>query len=382
MFNSLMNNLKTGELKTKELVKIFGTKKQQDNYTKDKRLNTTAKQRILTKAKNFCDIEDLGKGKFIIHKVHNIDKDDLILPLLKGLSKFLTPLILTKLLTEQDSNYKVTLPFLGWAKKFEMVNDNYPLIKYHQKQSSDYLKIDSDIMFDYFERMDECIKYYLDKCLSTLSNSKGLDLLEFDSVKMVKKVILEPSLDDNNIKIVCGYVDEVISDQDRKFVIDCENKAKVKVNITNSKEKFYGVKSHIYKKELKKLLGKRNILFTYSAYNIFCKNPEEIKNVLSKFESLIDYKNENFIQTFNENFIDYIENKAKSRQNREMKKLDDENTNMNFIKKHRLTETYISDFKMLSELTVHKNSKDLKDVIKIDDIEDILEEFNINIIKL
>ena len=384
-----MKKIKTGELNTKELVNIFGTAKVKEKIKKGGFIGGRDKELLLNKASKFCDIEDLGKGKFIIHKIHNISKDDLILPLLKGLSKYITPLILTKLLTEQDENYKITLPFLGWARKFEMINENYPLIKYHQKQSSEYLNIGEDIMFEYFEKMDDCIKYYLEKVLTTLSDRKGLDLIEFDSITMIKKIILEPNIENNNINIICGYIDEMISDEDRKFVIDCENEAKDIAGITSNKEKFYGVKSYIYKKELRKLLSKRNILFTYHAYNIFCKSSKETKKILSKFDPIVNYKEENFIQTFNEIFIDYIENKAQKIQKREQEKLEEVNNNsnseindINFIRKYRLAETYITDFKVLSELTVHKNSKELKDTIKVDNIEDILKEFNINIIKL
>jgi hypothetical protein len=256
-----------------------------------------------------------------------------------------------------------------------MINDNYPLIKYHQKQSSEYLKIDEDIMFEYFEKMDECMKYYLDKCLNILGNKKGLDLLEFDSITMVRKIIIDPKLKNIALDIECDCSDEVISDEDRKFVIDCENKAKEKAGITNTQEKYYGVKSHIYKNELRRLLSERNILFTYSAYNIFCKNPTDIRNILERFNSFIDCQNDNLVETFNEVFIDYIENKANGRQKREFKKMDDEQ----IIKKYRLAQTYVTNFKALSELTVVKNAKDLKDELKIDNIKDIMSKYNISI---
>ena len=65
--------LKVGEIDTKKLLDYFGTDKQIFNYKRDKKLNSTAKTRILTKASKFCEIEDVGQGKFIIHKVSNID---------------------------------------------------------------------------------------------------------------------------------------------------------------------------------------------------------------------------------------------------------------------------------------------------------------------
>ncbi len=381
-----MNDIILGNINTKTLVEFFGTQKQKDNYLKDKKLNSTAKNRILTKAKRYCDIEDLGKGVFLIHKIYNIKNEQYLTPLYKGLSKYLTPLILIKLLEEQDQNYKITLPFLGWAKNFEMINDNYPLLKYHQKAGSEYLKINEAIMFEYFEKMDGCIKYYIDKILTTLADKKGLDLIEFDSITMVRKLYLNQTLDINNIDIGGKWFDEIISDEDRKFVIDCENKAKDKAGIINNQEKFYGKKSYIYKNELRKLLNQRNIIFTYSAYNIFCKNPKEIKNIIEQFTTMLSCKSEDLVQTLNETFIDYIENKANNRQIREQNKINDDN-NVNIIKKYRLAESYVTNFKALSELTVKHDAKDLKNELNLNNLEDILSEYStynlyINIDKL
>ena len=366
--------LKVGEIDTKKLLDYFGTDKQIFNYKRDKKLNSTAKTRILTKASKFCEIEDVGQGKFIIHKVSNIDidKDGLILPLFKGLSQYITPIILTKLLTEQDENYKITLSFIKWAQRFEIINSNYSFIRINQKRSGEHLKMNSDIIFDYFDKMDDCIKYYLEKVLKILSNSSGLDLIEFDSVTKVRKLIRNESINGININYDCNSPDEIISDEDRKFVIDCENKAKEEAGITDNREKFYGLKSEIYKKKLSELLFKRKILFTYQAYNIFCKNKIEVQKVLSKFDYIVDYNDEKFIENFNNIFIDYIKDKAKRVNKREQDKLnkllEDCNADpkeINYIKKFRLADTYINDFKSLSELTVPKDiNRDLtKEII-------------------
>ena len=370
-----MDNLKTGELDTKELISLFGTPKLQERYIKEKKLGGKDKKSLLIKAKRYCEIEDLTQGKYLIHKVYTIKNENCLFPLCKGLSKYLTPLILIKLLEEQDQNYKITLPFLGWAKNLEMINDNYPLLKYHQKAGSEYLKINENIMFEYFEKMDECIKYYLDKILTTLGNKSGLDLIEFDSITMVRKIYLDQALDMNKINVTGNWFDEIISDEDRKFVIDCENKAKDKAKIINNQEKFYGTKSHIYKNELKTLLNERNIIFTYSAYNIFCKNKEEVKNIIEQFTSMLSCKTNDLVQTFNDTFIDYIENKATNRQNREQNKFNDDN-NENIIKRYRLTESYVSNFKALSELTVKRDAEDLRYELNLNNLEDILSEYS------
>jgi hypothetical protein len=245
--------IKVGVINTKDFLNYFGTDKQKDNYIKYKKLNSTAKKRILNKASKFCSIEDLGRGKFIIHKLYGIDKEDLILPLKKGLYNYLTPLILSKLVDEYDknNNFKITLPFLGWAKKFEIVNENYSLIKYHQKKSSEVLNIDNETMFEYFDKMDDCIRYYMQECLSVLSKSSGLNLIDFDSIKMVRKQkIVSENNEKGGVDLIPEEWDEIISDDDRKFVYECEDKAEKIAHITDNKEKFYGTKSIIYNTEL------------------------------------------------------------------------------------------------------------------------------------
>jgi len=362
-----------GEISTKELLELFGTDKQKENYIKNKKLNSGNKSSIIKKASKFCEIADLGKGKFIIHKVFNLNMDDeLLFTLLRGLSQYITPLILFRLLNEQDENYKMTLSFISWAKKFEIVNSNYSFMRIYQQKSSEYLNMDIDTMFDYFEKMDDCIKYYLEKILKILSNESGLDLIEFDSVTKVRKIIRDQNDEDIDILFECDSIDEIISDEDRKFVIDCENKSKEESGITDNREKFYGMKSKLYKKILSKLLIKRKILFTYQAYNIFCKNKIEVQKVLSKFDSILDYRDEKFIETFNNIFIEYIKDKANKASKREKEKynklLEDCETNskeINYIKKYRLADAYINDFKSLSELTVPNNFKDLTKEIEI-----------------
>ena len=322
------------------------------------------------------------KGQYIIHKIYGVEKDDLILPLKKGLYNFLTPLILSKLVEEhyQNNNFKITLPFLGWAKKFDIVNDNYSLIKYNQNKSSEQLGIDKETMFEYFEKMDDCIKYYMQECLTTLSKQSGLDLIDFDSIKMVRKqkLISEPN-DNGGIDLIPSEWDEVVSDNDRKFVYDCESKAKAFANIVDNKEKFYGTKSLIYNKELKRLLRERNILFMYSAFNIYCKNIDEIKKTFTKFADVTLDNNNNFITTFNEKFLEYIDKKAKNIHNKEQKKED--NADKKYIKSYRLVETYIDNFNLLSDTTIKVGAENLKDKIKTDDTQSIMEKFNINIIK-
>lgn len=385
-------NLKKGNINNKDLVEKFGTNKLKKRYQADNKLGGRDKELLLNKASKFCHIEDLGKGQYIIHKIYGVEREDLILPLKKGLYNFLTPLILTKLVEEhyQNNNFKITLPFLGWAKKFEIVNENYSLVKYNQAKSSEALNIDQETMLEYFEKMDDCIRYYMQQCLSTLSKKSGLDLIDFDSISMVRKQNIEAITNEQSgVDIITKEWDEIVSDEDRKFVYACEDKAKSIAGITDNREKFYGTKSIIYGNELKKMLKERNILFMYSAFNIYCKNISKIEKTLKKFADVNINDKTNFISAFNEKFIEYIDKKAKGIQDKESKKqiekqvdeLEDKvDKNPNYIKQYRLFEKYIEDYNLLSEKTIRVGAEDLKHKIKTDDTQSIMEKFNINII--
>jgi len=378
-----MSILNEGEMSTKELVYIWGSKKLKERYEKDNKISGKDKELLLKKAKNVCDIEDLGKGKFLVHKIYSMINPDYIPPLKKGLYNYLTPLILTKLLEEQDENYKITLPFLGWARKFEIVNDNYALIKYNQNHSSKKLNINEDIMFEYFERIDECLKNYINECLLMLANPKTLDLIEFNYVTMVRKSYKDTIYDENGeMNIVCKHEYSILSDDDYKFYIDCEQDAKIFAGINMPKEKFYGVKSYIYNNKLKSLLAQRNIDFKYNSYNIYCKNKQGIKDILERFEF---NDNSNFVRDFNEKFIEYVNDRAESRQNKELQKqelkLQDENLNI-FLQEHRLLETYLDEMNKLSRITLSSDYEDITEKLGIIETkESIANEFRINIIK-
>jgi len=372
-----------GVINTKDFVTTFGTQKLKERYNKDKRLGGKDKESLLKKANKYCEIQDLSRGKYVITKVYPMEKDDLVVPLKKGLNKFLTPLILSKLI-ELDCNneFKYTLPFLGWVNKMDIINgENYNFIKYHQDKCHKSLNINPQTMEEFFIKVDLCIKYYLEKNLSILSDKSGLDLIDYETVQMVKKKCVEHK---DNEKGGCDVnckppYDEPISDDDRKFYYECEKIAKERAGITRNQEKFYGTKSYIYRRELKVLLKKRNILFMYTSYNIFCKDVDEVINTLAKFND-IDTSPEEFVKVFNENFIEYIEKRAISRHKKELELSSDKN-NTKLIKEYRILESYIPDYRNLSEITINKDSENIQDKYNIIiTLEDMMKYNDINML--
>jgi len=373
-----MKKIKLGNLNTKEFVEMFGTDKLKIRYKKDKSITGRDKELLLKKASKYCDIQDLSQGKYNITKIYTADKEDLILPLKKGLNKFLTPLILNKLIElDCDNNFKFTLSLLKWAKQFEIINENYGFIKFNQDKCFTHLNVEPDTMLEYFNKIDSCIKYYFEKNLAILSDKSGLDLIDYESFQKVRKLFTNNDKNaEGGYDIGGKYIDEIISDDDRKFYYECERIAKERAGITRVQEKFYGKKSYIYKRELKVLLSERHILFMYPVYNIYCKDANEVRKTLAKFND-VDTSPEEFVRVFNEKFVEYIEKKATSRHNKEIElSLDVEN--IKIIKPHRLLESYINDYRNLSEITINRDSENVekKYDIKTDTVEDNMKKLN------
>lgn len=374
-----MLNLQEGTISSKELIEKFGTMKQKEAFLKNKKLNIATKQRILKKANKFCNIEDLGQGKFAIHKVYSMLKDDHILQLKNGLYQYMAPLILSKLIQDCDENGKISLSFLGWIRKFDMINDNYGYMKYHQDISSEKLEINPDIMWEYFDKINECLKHYFHRCLEIMQNPNELDLIDYSEVKMVKKGSVSLQGHYGNYSLIGDYIHEIISDEDNRYVLDCEQEAKIIADIQRPQEKFYGTKLYIYNSYMKQKLAERDIICVYKVYNIFFKDYNKVCEALKKFE----YQNDcNFVSDFNKYFIEYVNNKAKLRQNKEIEKSQDETIDIKFLEQHRLLETYLSEIHKLSDMTLRQDSENIIDKIRIESTtDDFLNEFNINIKK-
>ena len=66
--------IKIGEINTKEIVNLFGTEKAKNKCKQGGYISGREKELLLNKAQKFCNIEDLGQGKFIIHKVYGVDR--------------------------------------------------------------------------------------------------------------------------------------------------------------------------------------------------------------------------------------------------------------------------------------------------------------------
>lgn len=359
--------IRKSEINTRQLVELFGTKKNKEYYANNNKLPTSTKKSILTKASRYCDIIDLGNGKYQINKVYTNPKPLTLNKLQNGIYQYMAPLILLKLLNGHDKNNKVVFPLLDWALFIDMINNNYKPMKYNQSNTGEYLNINTSIINEFFEKVDENIRYYIENCLEYL---KKADVLVWYKVPMLRKRIIERSESTNkDINIKCSYIDARATDEEIKYIIDTSELIRSLYGIKNKSECFYGNKAEIYRRELQNKLTRQDILYFYDSYEVYYTNKLRCNNLLKDFT----YSNEKeLIHNFNKYFIENIVvSNAEKRQAKEI------------IKQYRLDENYITNFKTLSELTLDIQqklnvSKEIN--TKVDKSERMKNDFNFNVI--
>jgi hypothetical protein len=251
----------------------------------------------------------------------------------------MSPIILLKLLKGHDENNKVVFPLLDWAAYIDMINKNYVPMKFNQKSASEYLDINIATINEFFEKIDEKIRYYIENCLNYL---KKADVLVWYKVPMVRKRhIKRVNMYNTDINLECSYSNSKATDEEMKYIISCSELVRTKLDIKSKAECFYGGKAEIYRKELSRLLLERDILYFYESYEVFYTNIDRCEKLLAEFDYTDEY---DLVKNFNQTFIETMIDNAQIRQDKEI-------TNK-IVKKYRLDEGYVASFRTLSELTL------------------------------
>jgi len=180
MINRLKKDKVKGKIiKTKELVEYFGNDKQKKTYYRNKKINKNAKEAIIKVAKSYCDIEDLGRGKYLIKEVYNSKR----VQYSRGdLSTYIIPISLYKLIeldeTKSTQNGElvrhISMNNMEYAEEFGWINKKrYNHIKYNIKEFCKTRDYDEDIVKDFMISFESMISYNIDKSFDKLSTIKS-----------------------------------------------------------------------------------------------------------------------------------------------------------------------------------------------------------------
>ena len=345
--NEILNlNLSKRSISEKRLIEIFGTPKIEENYKANGRFTGTDKSRVLSKASRFCEIRDDGNRQYYITKVYDNPRPSNFDKMNKELYQYVCPLILDALVNgkEADEKRKCTLTVGLWAREIQMVNCNYEIIKEAGiKKIEDEFKIRHNTYYDFYNRCDEAIDYYIIQALKYL-HSAGLII--WRDVYFVLPVT--PTIEqDGDIyeKKEKPKVRQATEDE-MKFYAKCVEVADKKANITNAKERYYSTKASRFRKILIEELNKGGILYIFKSYEAYYVNRDRCKAVLDMFDV-----SDNILDNFNAAFI------AKLATNADARKLQS---------KFKSNDNYIDEFLSLCDMTINNKTENLEERINGD----------------
>lgn len=335
--------LKPRSISEKRLVEIFATPAIKERYKKEGRFVSSDKKRLLDRVKRFCDIRDEGDRQYYITKVYDNPRPSNFDKMNKDLYQYICPLILDALVNGKEANEKrkCTLTVGLWAREIQMVNYNYDIIKNAGiKKIEEEFDICYNTYYDFYNRCDEAIDYYIIQALKYL-HSAGLII--WRDVYFIQSVT--PTIEkDGDIyeKVEKPKVRQATED-DMKFYAKCIEIADTKANIKNAKERYYSKKAKPFRDALIKELNNGGILYIFKSYEAYYINRSRCKAVLNMFD--VD---DNILDNFNAAFVDKLSTNADTRK---------------LQPKFQSNDNYIDEFLSLCDMTINNKTESLEERI-------------------
>lgn len=277
-------NIKPGRYSEKTLVGMFASQKIKDDYIKKGKFTSSNKQRLLDKISRYCQIQDLGNGQYTISKIHPYPLPAKWALMNKPLYRDITPLLLHSLINGHDENNAITLTVGVWARELKMVNRNYPLIKSNKEDAAALLDMNLDSVFDFYDKADAAMEYYITNALNFLKNALCVYWTEVHYV--VEEITDNTNVIDENGNITPNirFETRIATDEEMDFYTSCMETADNALGITTDKERYYSKKSAEWSRIVRKELYNRKIKLVYKAYKGYYMHLDRCKYLLEQFE--------------------------------------------------------------------------------------------------
>lgn len=340
-------NLKPRSLTEKRLVEIFATDKIQNNYKAKGRFSSSEKSRVLKRAAKYCKIKDCGSRSYRITKVYNnylplnFDKMN------RDLYQFICPLVLSFLLNVHNKNDKIIMTIESWAKRIQMINNNYDLIKDDSVQTEIQTIFHSDVINDFCHQCSNAINYYIIKSFNYLQDA---GLIAYRNIFYSVPAGTLNNTNEDKCSLKQDYYRQA-TEQEIKLYTQCIKTAKKLTGIENDRKCYYGIYSKEFRETLNKELIKGGIQYIFRKYEVYCVDFDKCNKVLAEFER---NSNSSDVKLFNQMFINKLLNNANKR-----------TLKGEFADKK---EKYLNDYSKLCKLIIDHDTKYIKErLIKTND---------------
>lgn len=324
-----------------------------------------------------------NSNKFVIDEIYEEVKEKMInkggnnTPYIKYIEKLILDLLVQDLHKEEICLSKNKI-----LKELKMINDNYVFCKYRVPKLSQFMKIESDTIDEWYESTDVTLKNNIEKALDNL---KDQSLILWSSEISVCKidVVSEGGLYEINKKVsIDEYDEEIISfkinaghrynfreatKEEKKFIIYTEREIMKEMGFKNKRDIVKCGLWKVFKDRINKILLKElNVNFHYNSYKILFNE----EHIYEKYEELLDLlltkeEREENQRQLNSAIIERLNNNIQKKQNRALEKT--KNT-FGIIKdkklKRRISDNYIDNNTELINTLINQNSDDIKKKIK------------------
>lgn len=309
-----VKKIKLGIISENKLVELFGTKKQIETYKKNGRFVSSNKNTILRHARQYCDVDDFGDGKYKISKVKEIPMTKSYENIHSGIYQYICPLMLQRLVSTKKP---LTFTIGHWAREINMVNDNYSVVK----KNSDIVEAKvvtlndtpKDLLMNFYSHSDSMIYNYISQSLKYL---QGLGLIIWREVYMVTtKRIVKSTITHGEADITIVTETHQASEEEMDYYAKCIGEADRQCNITEDciNKRYYSKDSYRWSRILQSELEKKHINQVYKAYEMFSTNYGKCQKVLNMYPDVL-------VKSFNGAFIKLLDDNAAIRYNKDPEK--------------------------------------------------------------
>lgn len=302
-------------LGNKELIELFGSDIQKTTYEKTKKVAVNTKISILNSLKSqYKIVEDLGRGRYKIDEKFDgsaiVPNDKINHPIYGKL----IPSILLNVKRYNDNESVFCMPVSSIYIYYNMLHRNYSNIRNNQAIASSILDLEIENTKMFFDSVNTSLKYYMKNTLDTLSSLK---LIMYRTMPYV--IIKDEKFD--------KMIHRRATVEEEQFILNLISRLDKKYGCENGRDRYHGINSKAYIIEETRFLRTIGVERKYDAFEVFCKNKEEIIKILD-FYNLTDGCYKNISCEFVENFTNITSknsaNKSETIVNRE-KFLEDHN---------------------------------------------------------
>ena len=285
--------------------------------------------------------------------------------------------LLLDILSQDKNDGKIFLSKNKLFHMLEMVNSNYLDYNIRHLKLSKYLNIDEDNVQEWYDSTGGMLERNLNTALKNLANqsliiwSREITVHKVEIIKGSEYLVEKPSYNEDGeyepkyeVRVRSRRVTEEASDKEKKIIIKTEREVMDKLECKDKQEvirkglweDFSNAVNNILKKDQK-------ILYYYQSYKVLF-NPEHI---LKKQKQLDEFRLKHRDRReqkaiVNNSVIERIEDNARSRQDKAVKKFettlwDCESDNKHNKARRRIDDNYIQDNTILNNTLINKDAK-------------------------